>query len=66
EHSVRDALCTRLGGLPEVLTPSGSIDVLTKTEVIEVKHYRSWKGGLGQVISYGVHFPFRKKRLHLF
>lgn len=66
EHVVRDALCSRIGGIPEVLTPSGSIDVLTRNEVIEVKHYRSSKGGFGQVISYGEHYPSRRKRLHLF
>ncbi|CAM9207542.1 unnamed protein product, partial [Laminaria digitata] len=60
EHAVRDALCSRVGGIPEVLTPSSSIDLLTRNEVIEVKHYRSWKNGFGQVISYGEHYPSRR------
>lgn len=41
EHVVRDALSRRLGAkaMIEVLTPAGSIDVLSEHEVIEVKHY---------------------------
>lgn len=66
EHSVRDALSLRLGGTIEVLTPSGCIDCLTENEVIEVKQYRNWKSGIGQVLSYGSHYPSHKKRLHLF
>ncbi|CAM9444640.1 unnamed protein product, partial [Ectocarpus fasciculatus] len=66
EHVVRDALARRLRGQPEWQTPSGSIDVFTKDEVIEVKHFKGWKSGIGQVISYGSHYPSHKKRLHLF
>ncbi|CAM9207616.1 unnamed protein product, partial [Laminaria digitata] len=66
EHAIRDALKSRIGGMPEVLTPSGSIDLLTINEVIEVKHYRKWKEGIGQVMAYGSHYPSRTKRLHLF
>lgn len=50
----------------EVPTPSGSIDVLSKTELIEVKFYRSWKTAVGQVIAYGHYYPSHTKRLHLF
>lgn len=66
EHSVRDALSSRLGGTIEVLTPSGCIDCLTADEIIEVKYYRNWKSGIGQVMSYGTNYPSHKKRLHLF
>lgn len=66
EKVVRDALKSRVGGMPEVLSPSGSIDLLTRSEVIEVKHYRGWKEGIGQVVAYGSHYPSRGKRLHLF
>lgn len=48
------------------MTPSGCIDCLTKYEVIEVKHYRNWKSGIGQVISYASHYPSHDKRVHLF
>lgn len=68
EHEIRDALSRRLGvkTMTEVLTPAGSIDVLSENEVIEVKHYRSWKSGVGQVMAYGHYHPSHKKRLHLF
>lgn len=52
EKVVRDALESRIGGMPEVLCPAGSIDLLTINEVIEVKHYREWKNAIGQVMSY--------------
>ncbi|CAN0345307.1 unnamed protein product, partial [Pylaiella littoralis] len=63
---VRDALKIRIGGMQEVLTPSGSIDLLTINEVVEVMNFRNWKEGIGQVIAYGSHYPSRTKRLHLF
>lgn len=68
EREVRDALCPNLGAktMTEVLTPSGSVDVLSENEVIEVKHYRLWKFGIGQAIAYGYYYPSHKKRLHLF
>lgn len=66
ECSVRDTLASIVGGEPEVRTPSGLIDVLSATEVIEVKHIRGWKHGLGQVIAYQSYYPHLAKRLHLF
>ncbi|CAM9824491.1 unnamed protein product, partial [Ectocarpus sp. 13 AM-2016] len=66
EKSVRDALALIVGGKIEQETPVGFIDVLSDTEVIEVKHYTLWKHGLGQVLSYQRHYPHLAKRLHLF
>lgn len=66
ESSVRDALASLVGGETEARTLSGVIDDLSEAEVIEVKYYRQWKGGLGQVLAYGSHHPTLKKRLHLF
>lgn len=66
EKDIRDALAKHLRGEIEWLTPSGSIDVFTPTEVIEVKHFKHWKSGIGQVLSYGTHHPSHIKRLHLF
>lgn len=66
ECSVRDTLASLVGGVVEVRTPSGLVDVLSDTEVIEVKHYRAWKHGLGQVLAYQSYFPHLAKRLHLF
>ena len=48
---------------------SGYIDVVTRTELIEVKRARQWKHALGQVLAY--HFDHadklvKRKRIHLF
>lgn len=66
EAEVSGRLARRLKGLREVHTPHGRIDVLTDTEVIEVKVFEQWKAGLGQVLSYGRFYPNHKLRLHLF
>ncbi|CAN0244124.1 unnamed protein product, partial [Ectocarpus sp. 6 AP-2014] len=66
ECSVRDALAFLVGGEPDVETPVGFIDVLSDTYVIEVKYYRHWKHGLGQVLAYHYFYPRLAKRLHLF
>ncbi|CAN0398671.1 unnamed protein product, partial [Pylaiella littoralis] len=52
--------------MAEVLCPASSIDLLTRNEVIEVKHYREWKTAIGQIMSYWYHYPSRTKRIHLF
>lgn len=66
ESIVRDRLASIVGGETEVPTQSGFIDVLSDTDVIEVKHYRLWKQGFGQVVMYQSHYPLLAKRLHLF
>ncbi len=53
-------------GLVEVSTIAGNIDVLTSTQVIEVKDIKGWKSALGQVIAYGSFYPSHQKRIHLF
>jgi len=66
EKQVRDRLQVALGGLIEVITPIGRIDLLTDTEIIEVKVVNDWKAGMGQVLAYSAYFPSHEKRLHLF
>lgn len=66
EKTVRDRLQSQLGGLTEVVTAVGRIDVLTKTEVIEVKRVKDWKSALGQVLAYSSLYPNHGKRIHLF
>ena len=66
EKSVRDALARHARGEIEWGTPAGSIDVFTQDEIIEIKHCRNWKNGVGQVLAYGEYYPVHKKRLHLF
>ncbi|KAK3269352.1 hypothetical protein CYMTET_22215 [Cymbomonas tetramitiformis] len=66
ESNVRDKLAAIENGTVEVRTPSGFIDVLTDTEVIEVKHISSWKQAVGQVCCYALHYPKLDRRVHLF
>ncbi len=44
----------------------GRIDILTKTELIEVKRVNGWKSAIGQVKSYGRYYPDHCLRIHLF
>lgn len=62
----RDKLARELNGQTEVQTPVGRIDLLTKTEVIEVKRASGWKSAIGQVKSYGRYYPNHRLRIHLF
>ncbi|MDB9372345.1 hypothetical protein [Nodularia sphaerocarpa] len=49
-----------------VSVPVGYIDVLTSTEIIEIKQASDWKHAVGQVVCYAVYYPSHQKRLHLF
>ncbi|BCU09768.1 hypothetical protein [Microcystis aeruginosa] len=63
----RDKLARELGGKTEVyIDKVGRIDVLTNTEIIEVKNTKSWKSAIGQIKSYGQYYPKHKMRVHLF
>jgi len=66
EAKVRDRLASSINGKTEIVTPVGNIDVLTSTQIIEIKDAKSWKCALGQVIAYGHYYPSHKKRIHLF
>jgi len=64
------AICQRLweveGGVTEVITPAGNIDLLTPTEVVEIKKVREWKHAVGQVLVYHTYYPSHTRRIHLF
>ncbi|NJL43014.1 MAG: hypothetical protein HC935_05970 [Pseudanabaena sp. SU_2_4] len=62
----RDRLADKLKGKVEVNTEAGRIDILTDTELIEVKRVSGWKGAIGQVKTYGRYYPNHSKRIHLF
>ena len=66
EKQVRDRLQSQLGGLTEVVTPAGLSDLLTQTEIIEVKHLSEWKSAMGQILAYSGFYPEHRKRIHLF
>lgn len=66
ERQIRDSLQEELGGLVEVITPAGRVDLLTNSEIIEIKNIKAWKAALGQILAYSSFYPQHQKRLHLF
>ncbi|MBE9216725.1 hypothetical protein IQ247_29415 [Plectonema cf. radiosum LEGE 06105] len=66
ERGIRDRLKVELGGEVEVITAVGRIDLLTVTEVIEIKNINNWKEALGKILAYSSFFPEHSKRIHLF
>ena len=66
ECKIRDSIALMEKGKTEVTTPNGRIDILTATEIIEVKRIKKWKDAMGQVMAYGIHYPDHRKRVHLY
>jgi hypothetical protein len=66
EDAVQETLAKRLGGKREILCRLGRIDVLTGTEIIEVKNWKLWMDGVGQLLRYQLDYPKHKLRLVLF
>lgn len=55
-----------IGGVREVPTEAGNIDLLTSTEIIELKEVKNWKCAIGQIETYSFYYPSHTKRVHLF
>jgi hypothetical protein len=66
EQIIQLKLQKELGGEIEVEYEGDFIDLLTDTEIIEIKTASKWKHALGQLLVYSDGFPNHKKRLHLF
>jgi hypothetical protein len=66
ERAIQNRIIKKLGGKPEVRTRAGAIDILTPTELIEIKSINNWKTGVGQLMVFGIDCPDHQKRLHLF
>lgn len=62
EHNLRDLIANELNGRTEVQTAVGFIDILTDSEIIEVKSFLKWKEAVGQVILFDLALPDNKKR----
>jgi RecB family endonuclease NucS len=63
----RDKLARELRRKTEVhIDKVGRVDILTQTEIIEVKNTKGWKSAIGQIKSYGQYYPKHKMRVHLF
>lgn len=65
EKIIQRMIMSQLGGKPEVITPAGKIDLLTDSELIEIKEAKKWKEAIGQVLVYGHYYPSHQKRIHL-
>ena len=66
ERAVRDRLQSQLGGKVEAYTKFGLIDLLTETELIEIKVIHRWKDAIGHILAKSEKYPNHQKRLHLF
>jgi hypothetical protein len=71
EKAVQDMLVKREGGQIWVKLESGTIDVVTSTDMIEVKHWKQYKHAIGQILMYerdviAAYGSKRNKRVHLF
>lgn len=66
EREIQRKLQKQLSAEIEVETPVGYVDLLTDTEIIEIKEITNWKSALGQILSYGSFYPEHKKYLYLF
>lgn len=66
EKEIQLRLQSEMGGQIEVETHHGYIDLLTDTELIEIKVGYNWKYGLGQLYVYSEDYPDHQRRLHLF
>lgn len=66
ERQIQDRLKAELGDQVEVITAVGRIDLLTESEVIEIKDISDWKEALGKILAYSAFFPEHSKRIHLF
>jgi hypothetical protein len=66
EFTIQKRMQEELGGKMEAYTPIGRVDLVTATEIIEIKKIEDWKEALGQVIAKAQTFPNHNKRIHLF
>jgi hypothetical protein len=66
EYPIQLRMHEELGGKMEAFTVAGRIDLVTDTEVIEIKQIAQWKDAVGEVLSKGQFFPKHHKRIHLF
>ena len=66
EKELRNKYQVILNSEKEVETDVGYIDLLTKTDLIEIKNATNWKHGIGQLICYGTYYKEHKKWLYLF
>ncbi len=66
EKRIQESLKEEFGGEIGVSTKAGAIDLLTENLLIEVKFFKYWKEGVGQLILYGLEYENHQKVLRLY
>lgn len=66
ERDVTRRLAQELDGAVEVSVPYGRVDIVAESCIVEVKRLPLWKSAIGQILAYGVYFPGKELRIHLF
>lgn len=66
EKPIQTKLQAKYGGVIEVVTAYGRIDLLTNKYIIEIKTYNDWKCSIGQIIVYSMEYPKKKRMIYLF
>ena len=66
EKEIQERLAVELSAKMEIVCLAGRIDLLSSTEIIEIKHGPKWKHALGQILAYGKYYPNYQKVIHLF
>ncbi len=66
EKKIQERLKGKIGGKIGVSTKAGAIDLLTENLLIEVKFFKYWKEGFGQLILYGLEYENHQKVLRLY
>ena len=66
EHDIHQRLKAETKGKSVRNNRFGIVDLLTKTQIIEIKVWRDYFKAIGQVILYGSFFPDKQKRIHFY
>jgi len=66
EKQVQAKLARQWGAKREIKTPVGNIDLMTDSEIIEVKEAKGYKHSIGQIISYAKFYPTHQKVIYLY
>jgi hypothetical protein len=65
ERSIQEKLAKEINGEIEVECQSGRVDIVSDTDIVEVKFICNWKHAIGQVLSYNTEFK-KQCRIHLY
>lgn len=63
---IQDRLSQITKGQMNVMTPAGTIDILTDTEMIIIEEMKNWKDAVGKLICYEDSYPTHMKTIYLY